>query len=109
MKSLESRIAERIDLAKKHSKGSEAAAIIAESPGKFLERKLHELEILTKPFMESFQESAGATNALVESYQKHLGFSLAEARVAAGISSGPDRNNGGTDWEAIVKDIKEGK
>jgi len=101
MQSLELRISNRVDLAKRNNKGSEAAAIISESPGKFMERKLHELELLTKNFVADFKESAGATTKLVESYQKNLGFTLQEARVAAGLSSGPDRNNGGTDWEAL--------
>ncbi len=104
MKSIELQISERVELAKKNSKGSEAAAIIAESPGKFLERKLQELDVICKPFMESFSEGGtGAVNQLVESFKTNLGFTESEARFAAGVSSAPDRNNGGTDWEALKK------
>ena len=104
MKSLESRISERVDLAKRNNRGSEAATIISETPGKFLERKLHELELLTKEFTESWQESGtGAANQLFESFKVNLGFSEAEARIAAGVSNAPDRNNGGVDWDALKK------
>ncbi len=102
MQSVELRISQRVDLAKKNNKGSEAAAILAESPGQQLEKKLTALDVLTKPFTESWSESAGK-NELVESFKANLGFTESEARIAAGVSSAPDRNNGGTDWEALKK------
>jgi hypothetical protein len=86
MKSIESQISERVELAKKHSKGSEAAAILAESPGSNLEKKLAALDVLTKPFMESFSEGGtGVVNMLVESFQKNFGMTLQEAKIAAGV------------------------
>lgn len=84
MESIELRISKRVDLAKKHSKGSEAAAILAESPGTNLEKKLSALDTLTKPFMESFSESA-VKNELVESFKANFNMSQEQAEIAAGI------------------------
>src|SRR5258708_32617828 len=96
MESVELRISKRVDLAKRNSKGSEAAAILAESPGQQLEKKLAALDALTKPFTESWQESGtGVVNMLVESFQKNFGMTLQEAKVAAGVERSrkekPDR------------------
>src|SRR5713226_3203880 len=86
MQSVELRISQRVDLAKKNNKGSEAAAILAESPGQQLEKKLAALDVLTKPFTESWQESSpGVKNMLVESFKANFGMNQNEAEIAAGI------------------------
>jgi hypothetical protein len=97
MKSLETQISERVDLAKKNGKGSEAAAIIQENLGKQLERKLAALETLTKPFMEAFQESAGK-NELVESFRVNFNMTESEARIAAGVERS-NKNGSVPRWE----------
>jgi hypothetical protein len=93
MKSIEQAVANFVALAEKNGKGKEARAIIQESPGKFLERKAHELEILTKPFAESFNESGKApVDQLVESFMVNFKMTEAEAKVAAGANYAPMRN-----------------
>ena len=97
MQSVELRISQRVDLAKRNSKGSEASAILAESPGQQLEKKLAALDVLTKPFTESFQESgSGVVNMLVESFQKNFGMTLQEAKIAAGVER--SRKNASDGW-----------
>ena|ERR1700687_5298129 len=95
MQSVELRISQRVELAKKNNKGSEAAAILAESPGAQLEKKLAALDVLTKPFLESFSEGGtGAVNQLVESFQKNFGMTLQEAKVAAGVERSRKNDSG---------------
>jgi hypothetical protein len=103
MQSVETRIANLVSLAEKNGKGSEAKAIIKENLGQFMERKLTELEQLTKPFAESFVESAGK-NELVESFKRNLGFSEKEARIAAGLDCGS--RNDGFSWD-VLRDAKD--
>jgi hypothetical protein len=103
MKSLESRIDVLVECAKKNGKGSEAKTIISENLGKFLERKLHELEILTRPFLESFRESdnGGAKNELAAAFKRNFPWMTeAEARVAAGDGYSP-RKNGNYSWDDL--------
>jgi len=109
MQSVELRISNLVEVAKKNGKGSEAAAIIKENLGTQLEKKLAALDLLCKPFMESWSESAGK-NELVESFKANLGFSEAEARIAAGVSSAPrqeQRRYGlGSSQERQVTNVK---
>jgi hypothetical protein len=100
LKSIEERIATLVELARKHGKTSEASAIMKESPGKQLERKLSELEVLTKSLLESFSESAVAKNALVESFKHNFGMTEAQAKIAAGDGYAPKRN-GGYAWDDL--------
>ena len=100
MKSIELVVANFIEVAENNGKGSEARAIMKENTAyPSLERKAQELEILTKPFLESFQESAGGKNELVESFKRNFNMSEAEARVAAGVDVGT--RNSGFSWDAI--------
>lgn len=98
MQSVEMQIANLVEVGKKNGKSAEVTAIMQESPGKFLERKLHELDKLTKPFLELFQESV-TKNLLVESFKRNLGFTEAEARIAAGVER--SHKNDGYGWDIL--------
>jgi hypothetical protein len=110
MKSIEQVVVGLVEVAEKNGKSAEARAIMKEAPGKNLERKAADLEKLVKPFLESFQESAGgkndaepATRELVESFKRNFNFTEKEARIAAGVDVGGSRNNEGIDWNKLAE------
>ncbi len=90
MKSLEEQIVNLQEVAKRHGRGDEALAIITEK-AKPLEYKLERLVQLTRPFVESLNESHGSTPEsklkVVEAAQKAFGMTLAQARKFAEIDS----------------------
>ena len=92
MKSLELQISERVDLAKKNGQGDAAAAVIKETFP--LERKLAALDVICKPFLESFSESAGK-NELVESFRVNFNVTESEARIMAGLDRSRKNDSGG--------------
>jgi hypothetical protein len=94
MQSVELRISNRVDLAKRNGKGAEAAAIIADNRGTQMESKLAALDVLTKPFTESWQESAGSgvKNMLVESFKANFDMSQEQAEIAAGVRQSRKNN-----------------
>jgi hypothetical protein len=97
MKSVEQQISERVELAKKNNKGSEAASILSEAPGTQLEKKLAALDLICKPFMESFSEGGtGVKNMLVESFMKNFNMSESQAKIAAGVER--SRKNVSDGW-----------
>jgi ATP-dependent RNA circularization protein (DNA/RNA ligase family) len=98
LKSVELQITERAEIGRKNGKSAEVAAIMSESPGKFLERKLGELDQLVKPFLESIQESE-AKNKLVESFRVNFNMTEAEARIAAGVER--SHKNDGYGWDIL--------
>lgn len=86
MKSLETQFVEIKEVWKNAGKERECEAIIKGSFGKSLEEKLDKLTTGARSFWsESDRSNGGTKNELVEAYKNSLGFTQAEAEVAAGI------------------------
>jgi hypothetical protein len=99
MRSIESQIVLMKEVCRSNGKEAEANAIMSESAGQFLEKKLAALDTLAKPFV-----STDGKKMLIESFKANFNMTEAQARVAAGVDR--SHKNDGQGWD-ILTEVKK--